>query len=210
MTDRTDFWQALERWSSTAFLLGGLLMVIDVGFVAANVTTGAERYLIQGQAFVGAAWTAALLGLLGLYPGLSDRSRWLSRVGAACAAIGVVTFTVMTVAVLGYTAGLLEVDFDAIGVLFIPGVLIGSVLGFVLFGVASLRTGVRSRTVSLLLFLPAAFVLANFLRFVVGMTSSTGTLVIVIGDALAMLALGFVLRAASTRASHATTTESMT
>lgn len=191
-------------------MLGGLLLAVDAGFVAANIVTGTESYLIQGQAFVAAGWAAALLGLLGLYPELSNRSRRLSRAGAVFAVVGVVTFAVMAVAVVGFVAGIIEVDFDTIGVLFIPGVLIGSVLGFGSFSVASIRTGFLSRRVGLTLLLPAALVLTNFLRFVVGMTSVTGTLVIVIGDALAMLAIGYVLRDERPRASREAMTESKT
>lgn len=190
----TTRWESLERWSATAFLVGGLLMVVDAAFVAANVVTGTEDFLLLGQAFVGAAWTAALVGLLGLYPGLADRSRWLSRAGAVFAVIGVVTFAVMAVAVPVYYAGIPAGEYDAISMFFLPGVLVGSVLGFVSFGVASLRTGVHSRTIGILLLIPAILVATNVLRFVVGLEAVAITLGIVIGDALAMLAIGYVLR----------------
>lgn len=188
----TQRWESLEQWSPTAFLVGGLLMVVDAAFVAANVVTGAEHFLLLGEAFVGAAWTAALIGLLGLYPGLADRSRWLSRAGVVFAVIGVVVFAVLAVASLGYYTGILTGEFDT--TVFIPGVLIGSVLGFVSFSVASLRTGVHSRTVGILLLVPAILVVTNILRFVAGFESATITLGIVIGDALAMLAIGYLLR----------------
>jgi low temperature requirement protein LtrA len=77
---------------------------------------------------------------------------------------------------------------------FIPGVLVGSVLGFVSFGVASLRTDAYSRTLGVLLLIPAILVVTNVLRFIVGLEVVMITLGIVIGDALAMLALGYVLR----------------
>lgn len=187
--------RSLARWSSTAFLIAALLMFVDAAIVAANIVTGEEGFLVLGQAFVGAAWTGALIGLLGLYPGLADRSRWLSRAGAVFAAVGVVTFAVMAVASLVYYAGIPAGDFDAISVLFIPGVLVGSVLGFITFGVASLRTDAYSRTLGVLLLVPAVLVATNILRFAAGMDAATITLVIVIGDALAMLAIGYALRA---------------
>lgn len=192
--DTMTWWRLLEQRRATAFLVGGLLMVIDAGFVAANIITGTGDFLLLGQAFVGAAWTAALVGLLGLYPGLVNRSRWLSRAGVVFAVIGVVTFAVMAVAVLVYYAGIPAGEYDAISVFFIPGVLLGSVLGFVAFGVASLRTDAYSRTLGVLLLIPAILVATNILRFVVGLEAVTITLGIVIGDALAMLALGYVLR----------------
>lgn len=194
MTGRDGIWGSLERWKTTAFLVGGLLMAVDAVVVAAMIVTGVERLLLVGQTFVGVAWTAALLGLLGLYPALADRSRWLSRVGALFAAIGVVVFAVMAVTVAAYLAGIPAGEYGDVGMYFIPGVLVGSVLGFVTFSVASLRTGVHSRTLGLLLLVPAILVLANILRFVAGFESTTITLAIVVGDSLTMLAIGQVLR----------------
>ncbi len=192
---------SLPRWSATAFLVGGFLMVVDAAFVTANIVTGTEHFLLLGQAFVGGAWTAALIGLLGLYSGLADRSQWLSRAGAVFAVIGVVTFAVMAVTVVLYYVGIPDGEYDAIGMFFIPGVLVGSVLGFVTFSVASLRAGVHSRLLSLLLLVPAILVVTNILRFVVGNESVVITLGIVIGDALTMLAIGYVLTYESPRGS---------
>lgn len=203
MTGSAAVWRSLERWSATAFLAAGLLMVVDAFVVAANIVTGAERLLLVGQVFVGVAWTAALLGLLGLYPQLADRSRWLSRAGALFAAIGVVVFAVMAVTVVVYLAGIPAGDYSDVGSLFIPGVLIGSVLGFVSYSAATLRTAVRSRAFGILLALPAVLVLANILRFVAGFESTTITLGIVVGDALVMLAIGQSLRTGTSHTEQA-------
>lgn len=202
MRARSGIWGSLERWKTTAFLIGGLLMAVDAVIVGANIVTGAERLLLVGQSFVGVAWTAALLGLLGLYPSLADGSRWLSRFGALFAAIGVVVFGVMAVTVLVYLAGLPAGEYGDVGMFFIPGVLIGSVLGFVTFAAASLRTGVYSRTTSVLLLVPAVLVLTNILRFVAGFESTTITLAIVVADSLTMLAIGQALRTATGEADH--------
>ena len=189
--------ESFEQRRSTAFLLGGLLLLVDVGPVSANIVTGVDDWLVLGQMFVGAAWTAALIGLLGLYPELADRSRWLSRAGAVFAVIGVVTFGVMSVTSLLYYVGIPSGEYEAIGSLFLPGVIVGSVLGFVVFGIATLRAGVPSRTVGVLLLVPPLLVVTNIVRFVAGFQSVTITLGIVVGDALALLALGYVLRTES-------------
>lgn len=194
MADRSGLLEALERWNSSAFLIGGLLLVVDAAWLAANIATGAEDYLVVGQLFVGVGWAVALLGLLGVYPSLADRSRWLSRAGAVFAVIGVVTFTVMAAGVLAEITGILPGDFEALGVYFIPGVLVGSVLGFIAFSVASLRTEVYSLSFGILLLAPPFLVLSNILRFILGNTSVMVTLGIVIGDALAMLVIGYYLR----------------
>lgn len=203
MTDRNGIWNSLEQRSSTAFLVGGLLMAADAFIVAANIVTGTERLLLFGQVLVGVGWTAALLGLLGLYPQLADRSRWLSRAGVLFAAIGVVVFAVMAVTVLVYLAGIPAGEYSDVGMFFIPGVLIGSVLGFVSFSGASLRTEVHSRAFGILLLVPAILVLTNILRFIAGFESTTITLGIVIGDALVMLAIGQALRTGTSQTDHA-------
>lgn len=194
MAGRNGVFDSLERWSGSAFVVAGVLLVVDAAIVAIQIRTGAESLLILGQAFVGAAWTVALIGLLGLYPALADRSRWLSRGGAVFAAIGVGVFAVMAVVSLVYYAGIPGGEYAEIGQFFIPGVLIGSVLGFVTFSVATLRTGTHSLTVGILLLVPPVLVVTNILRFIAGFQSTTLTLGIVIGDALAMLALGVALR----------------
>lgn len=208
MPGRDGVLGSLERASANAFLIGGLLLAVDAVFVAANVVSGVEWYLFLGQAFVGAGWAVALLGILGLYPALSERSRWLSRAGAVFAAVGVVTFAVMTVSVLVYAAGIPAGEYDAIGMYFIPGVIVGSVLGFAAFSAASIRAEVHSRGFGVLLLVPALLVLANLLRFIAGYEAATITLAIVIADAVAMMAIGYLLRNGSPRATRRTTAES--
>lgn len=191
---RISWWQSLEQWSATAFLIGGGILAIDAGLVAAEIAVGVDRWMVLGQVFVGAGWTAAFLGLLGVYPGLADQSRWLARAGAVFAVIGAVVFTVMGVTSLAYYAGIPDGEIEALIPLFLPGVILGSILGFVSMGVASLRTDVHSQTVGILLLIPPALVIINILTGIVGVDSSTITLAIVIGDTLAMLAIGYVLR----------------
>lgn len=187
-------WASLRRCRSTAFLLGGLILTADTVLVTAEMVTGAETWLILGQVFVGVGWTAALLGLLGVYPDLADRSYWTARAGALFVVIGVVTFAAMAVTVLAYYAGIPPGTYEDVSLLPLPGVIIGSILGFVTFSVASLRAGVHSRRFGLLLLVPAVLVLTNILRFIAGFESTTITLVIVILDALAMLTIGYALR----------------
>lgn len=196
MIDLTGLRESLDRWNSRAFLLGGLLMLVNATFVAATVVTGTEHFLLLGEVFVAAAWIAALIGLLGLYPALANRSRWLSRSGAVCAVIGVVVFTILGGLSLFYYAAGIPLE-EVNTTIFIPGVLVGSVLGFILFSAASLRTDVHPRSVGILLLVPAVLVVMNILRFIAGYEAATITLVVVIGDAVAMLAIGYLLRTGS-------------
>jgi len=202
MTDRNSIWSPLELWRATAFLLAGMILAINAAIVAAEVVAGVENWRTLGQIFVGAGWTAAFIGLLGLYPGLADRSRWLSRAGAFFAVIGAIVFAVMGVASVGYYTGILAGDMTALVPLFLPGVVLGSILGFVTISVASLRTDVYSQTVGVLLLIPPTLVILNLITGITGIESATATLAIVIGDTLAMLAIGNVLRKGEVPTDH--------
>lgn len=198
MTNRNGVLNSLEQWSPSAFLIGGLLLAVDAAWLAANISMGGENYLLTGQLFVGTGWTVALLGLLGIYPALSDTSRLLSRMGAICTVIGIMTFAAMAILVFIDISGIVAGVYEPIGTFFIPGVIIGSVLGFVAFSMATFRTQVHSRTFAVLLLVPPILVLSNILRFVAGYSSETVTLIIVIADALSILMIGYYLRSQST------------
>lgn len=205
-------WNSLEERSTTFFLVGGVMFVAAAGFDMANILVGIEDLRSGvGQAFIAAGWIAALTGLLGFYPKLADRSRWLARAGAVCVVIGVVAFVANGVtALVAFVRDVPPTEafpmFLLVGM--IIGVLIGSILGFVSFGVACLRSDDHSRAIGLLLLLPTLFVITNFfILSALGVPNprpSEATLFIVSGLALTMLAIGYVLR---TGAAPADTTE---
>lgn len=190
-------WDSLEQWRATAFLIGGVIFVADAALLASNVAAGTERFMTLGQAFVGAAWTAAFVGLLGMYSSLADRSRWLVRAGAVFAVIGAVTMAAMAAASLGYFTGILSGDLSEVVMYFLPGVFVGIVLGFGSFGVASLRTALYSRSVGLLLLLLPATFLFNLGSGMAGLESMVVVLGVVCVLALTMLAIGYLLRTGS-------------
>jgi hypothetical protein len=187
-------WEWLEQKSAAAFLIGGLLFVADTAVVASNVLAGTERYMTLGQAFIGAAWAAAFVGLLGLYPNLSGRSRWLSRIGAVFAVVGGITMTVMAVASLGYFAGVLGGELGDVTAYFLPGVFLGIVLGFGSFGVATLLTTVYSRSIGLLLVLLVLTFLFNLGSGIAGFGTMATVLGVVTVLSVTMLAIGYGLR----------------
>lgn len=189
----TQQWKSLERRSSTAFLVAGVMFVVDAALVGAMIAGVADRLLLVGQAFIAAGWTAGFIGLLGSYSELADRSTWLARAGATFVVIGIVVFVVMGIASLAYFADVLSGDLQTLVPIFLPGVIIGSVLGFLTFGVASLRTEVHSRTVGVLFIVLALFPVVNILSGVAGF-ERTLTFAIVIGLALVNFAIGYLLR----------------
>ena len=190
----TNRWAFLESVRATAFLLGGVIFVANTALVAYNVVVGAEGPLILGQAFVGAGWTAAFIGLLGVYPSLAARSRWPARVGAVFAVIGAITMAAMSVTSLGYVAGVLRGEFSQVVGVFLPGVFLGIILGFGTFGLTSLRSDVVTRNLGLLfLVLPLTF-LFNLGTGIAGFNPLSKVLVVVGVLALTMLAIGYLFR----------------
>lgn len=184
-------WKSLERSSSTAFLIAGLMFVVaDTTVVAVLITDTESSILMGGQAFIAAGWTAALTGLLGLYPGLADRSRRLAQASAVFAVIGVLTFAVMAVGSLVYFTGVLSGDPSTFVPVLLPGVVIGSLLAFVSTSIASLRTNAGSRAVGAFLLVPSVIFVLN----VSSPNSPEILLFIDSGLALAMLSIGYLLR----------------
>lgn len=184
-------WRKFERWSATAFLVGVVMFVVTAGFNAADVVGGSGHMRLPlKQAFVGAGWTAGLIGLLGMYPKLADRSRWLVRAGAVFTVIGIIGYAVMTVVSLAVFTGILEGSLDSFAPMFLPPVLVGSVLTFPLFSVVSLRSDALSRTLGLLLLGPSIIFVVNVLT----PTPPSVVLGIVSGLSLVYFAIGYRLR----------------
>lgn len=192
-------WEALERWRATAFLIGGAIFVINAAIVVVRMSEGTEPAAFA-QAFVGAGWTAAFIGLIGFFPSLADRSRWLVRIGAVFSVIGAITMAAMAAASLGYSTGVLGGELGDVIMFFLPGVFLGIVLGFGSFALASLRTPIYSRRVGLLfLLLPMTF-LFNLGTGIAGIGGQSKILGVVTVLALAMLAIGYLLRTGNARA----------
>lgn len=191
-------WEWLEQWRATAFLVGGVLIAVNAAIVATGILVASERVImLLGEAVNAAGWTVALVGLLGLYPAFADRSRWLARVGAVCAAVGVVVFATVSVLSFVYYLEILDGSLQGLVPLILPGVIIGSIVAFVSFSIVSLRTDVHPRSMGILLLLPACLVVVNIAGGVAGIDSSTVLLGIVSGLALVMLAIGYNLRTAT-------------
>lgn len=198
----TGPWESLERRSATAFLAAGVIFAVDAALVGSVIAGAGDQLMLLGQALIAAGWTAGFVGLLGLFPGLADRSRRLARAGAVLVGIGVVVFVGMGIASLAYFTGVLSGDFSALVPVFLPGVIIGSVLGFLTFGAATLRTDLHSRSVGALVVMLGLVPVVNILSGVAGIQSLTATLVIVAGLSLGNLALGYLLRSAGVSNEH--------
>lgn len=188
---------ALEQWRATAFLIAGVLLAgvavyKGIGaFTSWSVTM--EVDLIVG----GLALIAPVVGLLGLYPRLREAAPRVSLIGIVSAVVsaGVVLAVLVwffaTTLQLGrfpvwneapvWTAAALAVVFLTLS------------LGFLLLGVASLRTTALSRPVSLLLVVPAVMWLGLLANVFVRAIANLDFYVYVVNAAV-VLAIGYFLR----------------
>lgn len=197
----SEWWESVEQWRATAFLIGGIIFGADAVLLTADLVAGTEPGAF-GQAFVGAAWTATFIGLLGFYPSLADRRRRVLRAAVVFAVIGLVTMAAMAVASLGYATGLLNGELSGVIVYFLPGVFLGIVGGFGLFGVVSLLTPIYSRSIGLLfLLLPVTFLfnLGTGIADIGGLPKILGVVCVL---SLTMLTTGYLLRTGHARAAH--------
>jgi hypothetical protein len=191
-------WELLERRSPELFLSAGVLLF---GYAALNglVAFTDMAYVAVEDVVAPAGLVLGLLGLLGVYPGLVDRSPKLARIGAVCAGLGALAFSVITLQGLAVLVGFESTS--APGILLLLGV-VGMIPGYLSFGVATLRVSVDRRTVGLVLLLPAvvfaAMLLQPFVYAAFGVLSETtmawSNFGISSAQAVAHLAIGYKLR----------------
>lgn len=146
-------WETLERRSSSVFLVAGGLWVVVATLFAAEAFLDTDTS--TAQSFFGpAAYGVAFVGLLGLYPALADRTPRLARAGAIFVVVGLVGAVVLAVSAGSQLTGIIEAR-PAWDIAFNLPLLLGVVLGFLTFSIASLRTDAYSRPVGLFLLGPA-------------------------------------------------------
>lgn len=188
----------LGRWSPALFLLGGVLLV---GYAALNgIAAYTDEAFVMVEDVLGpAGFLLGFVGAFGLYPGLVDRDAALSRLGALCLLIGITGSSAVTVHGIAVLAGVTAGN-PPLALLLV--VAVGMILGYASFALASLRDEAYTRTVGLLLFLPAVVFAAMLSQpLVYGLlgalsrtTMAWSNFGISSGQALAHLAIGYTLR----------------
>lgn len=179
MTDRNGMLRALEGKTPALFLVAGVVMIIFAANTYLKTFTGTSYPVVQGVvAPVG--FFVGVIGLIGLYSGLAGRASTLARVAAVVtgiAALGWVVIVVASIVSQGEPSGPLAV---------VPLVTIVSmILAFALFGITSLRSGIHSRVVGVLLLVESAM----FLLVIAGVPG----FLIDTGHVLAYLGIGIAL-----------------
>lgn len=183
-------WAAVEGWSPTLFLAGGLLLA---GHAAVQGLIAFTTVRPPPDLFAPIGHLVGLVGLFGLYPVVADRSPRLARAAVVVGGLTLVGWAGVTVAqvlpVLGRAGAVADV-LPAGVVLLVPG---GTILTYALFGATTLALGAGSRTVGGLVLAPAALLVA---LLVAAATTGVGAIAGVViggGVALSMLALGYRL-----------------
>lgn len=153
LTDKIP-WNWLETRSAMFFGAAVGMLLVAGGHKVLEATAGIalNDYILNVAGQGGLA--LSLVGLLALYPALSAGMPKLAKAGATCIVVGTVSFAV-ALPTLGVGLAVnavvgLGLPVEIIGILFLPGYL-GAVLGYLLFGIASMWTGVPSRSVGVLL-----------------------------------------------------------
>lgn len=179
--------ESLEGKTPALFLLaGGLLVVFAVN---TGLETFAGTFYPPVQNIVGpTGFFLGVVGLLGLYPALADRTRTVARVVGVVAAVSAVGWFVIVVGGLGELAGILPNSEEILPGVFFVGVFLFTMLAYTGVALTSLRTGAHSRTLGFLLVGPAAMFLLLFL-------GAAPNFVIDTGHVLVHLGIGIVLRA---------------
>lgn len=156
------------------YLVAGAVLV---GYAALNGAEAFTTATFQKKVLEG-GYVAGFLGLLGLYPSLDDRSPWLARIGAAAAVLGLVAFSVFTIGNVAELVGLVSGDLPRWSVFTLMAA-VGFVGGYLTVGVAVLHSGTYSRTVGVLLLVPAVIIVLMIASIVTGLASPESVFVVI-------------------------------
>jgi hypothetical protein len=185
--------EPLARWSPALFLAGGGLVV---GHAAVNGVEAFTTNTPPPDVFGPAGYLLAVVGLLGLYPALVERTPRLARAAATVAAVPLAGWVVVLTVTLGEFAGVVAPVSASLPGWFLAVHLATLLLVYVLFGVAGLRSGGHLRTVGgLLLVAPALWVAMLAGAALLG-NGAVGPFLVGAGQALVHLGVGATLRAA--------------
>lgn len=190
-------WEPLEQWSPTLFLAGGAIVVAFAVVEGYGILVAGDPAHFQDlrSAFL-VGYVLGFVGLLGVYPSLVERTPWLARLGATCAALGAMGFSVAVLLGLSRLAGIgpsreALPAWLGIAVGLLP--LFGFLLGYLSFGVGSLRSNAHSQSFGLLLLTPTVLFILIIVLSILGVSPWTGP-VLAGGIALTLLVIGRRLR----------------
>lgn len=191
--------KSIEGRTGALFLTAGVLFVV---FAALH---GVEAFLNRTapkDVFGPAGFAFAFVGMLGLYPSLVEEHPRLVRFGATFAGLGMVASMVTS----GLHVGLWVFDavIPADASVFALGMVLGQFLGYVPFGVATLRADVHSRSIGLLLVAVPTVLAAMIVTVAIGFATSESAVVLGGTQAVIHLVIGGSLWTEGVSTEHAT------
>lgn len=192
MTESDSVLAPLDGKSPTLFLVAGGLLVVYAALHGLEAFMDVAYPVVRDGIIRPAGYVLGFVALLGLYPTVADRSPKLARAGAVFAALGAVGWFVTGVESLAEHTG---ADTPAWLGVFGLLILLGFVLGYLSFSVASRRSETISRITGFVLLTPLLVVVVNLAIAAAGYASPEGRFVISSGFAVAHLAIGFSLQA---------------
>ena len=181
--------ETLEQRSATVFLVAGGLLVVFAVNTGLRTFVGQSSPLVQSL-IAPVGFFVGVLGLLGLYPAIADRTPALGRAAGVLAGVTAAYWIVIVAGSLGDIVGVLPASEELFPLAFFFGVYVAMLLTYAVFGAIALRAGVPSRTVGLLVLGPAAM----FLLLMMGVAPN---FLIDAGHAVFHLGIGIALRAES-------------
>lgn len=185
MTSLRRTLRALEENAAAPFLIAGGLATVFAVNTGLKTFVGTSYPVVQDV--VGPlGFLLGVVGLFGLYPTLADRTPTLARIAAVVAVVPAVGYFAILVMGVGTTVGVLSYPTGPLAVIPVV-VIVTMVVAFGLFGITSLRAGVRSRVVGVLLLVEAAMFLLLILNVV-------PFVLIDVGHVLSFLGVGVTLR----------------
>lgn len=190
MKDANEVWSSLQRWSSTLFIVGGVGALIFAAREPVQFLTG-TGYGNVGFLFL-SGYILAFIGLLGLYPELVRQHRWMAGAGAVGACIGIVGFA-GSVVVIGMDLAGMVPENPPVWFNTVPLSIIGMIVGYLAFGVASLRSDTSVRLLGLLLLVPG-LLFGGSVIVDLAPGFDQGRFLFGGGQAVGFLAIGYVLR----------------
>lgn len=181
----------IERWSPTLFLVGGTLLA---GHAAVQGVEAFTDLAPPPDVFVTVGHLVALIGLVGLYPPLADRTPTTAGVATVVATIPLAGWFVMTAAQVLAVAGMAASLNDVLPGAAVMLVVVSTVLTYLLFGVATVRADGMSRIDVALVLAPGVLITALLVDAAATGSSAIDGVVIGGGLAVSMLGLGYRLQ----------------
>lgn len=187
--------QPIGDKSATLFLVAGALLCVFAALLAVEAITGGSA---PEDVFGPPGYAIAAIGLVGLYPALAERSRWLARIGAVAAgvaSVGWAVLSVLSVLEVAGVAGAATPEETVFGGAALAASGLGMVLGYPLLAIAVLRSDDHPRALGLLLLAPPVIFVAVFAVLApIGAGEAWGPAIAATAQAVAHLAIGYALR----------------